>query len=430
MSTEEVAESDTTDAGHVAHHPEGTAGVASTGFGRFIVGDVRTALAKVATGSVDLIITSPPFYRLRSYLPDDHADKSAELGSEASPAEYIANLLALTAELRRVLAPHGSIAVELGDTYAGSGGAGGDYNSGGIREGQNGFRQERTGGHPLPKSLCFTPTLYAASLAYGVNLLTGEESPAGRWRVRNLVAWVRPNPPVGALGDKYRPATSFITIATIARDRWFDLDAVRSPNVAPDNRQAYARTAARARLGGDALQERQVSGNHPSGTPPLDWWHMTPAAYSGAHYAVFPPELPKRLIASMCPRRVCETCGAPSRRITEPTEAYAEFRRRANAGDQRITEWDAASGNRAQGLGGAEPADSPARGERVRTVGWSDCGHGAWRRGHVLDPFVGSGTTLVVATGMGRDGTGIDLDARNAELAAQRVGMFLTVEAS
>ena len=58
---------------------------------------------------------------------------------------------------------------------------------------------------------------------------------------------------------------------------------------------------------------------------------------------------------------------------------------------------------------------------------WSDCGHDNYRRGHVLDPFGGSGTTAVVATGHGRDCTLIDIDERNAELARQRVGVFLQV---
>jgi hypothetical protein len=61
------------------------------------------------------------------------------------------------------------------------------------------------------------------------------------------------------------------------------------------------------------------------------------------------------------------------------------------------------------------------------TVGWSDCGHDNYRRGVVLDPFAGSGTTLAVATGLGRDAVGIDLDDRNAWLARERVGMFLEV---
>jgi site-specific DNA-methyltransferase (adenine-specific) len=60
--------------------------------------------------------------------------------------------------------------------------------------------------------------------------------------------------------------------------------------------------------------------------------------------------------------------------------------------------------------------------------GRSDCGHDDWRPGVVLDPFAGSGTALAVATGHGRDAIGIDLDPRNADLARQRVGMFLEVE--
>jgi hypothetical protein len=79
----------------------------------------------------------------------------------------------------------------------------------------------------MSKSKTMLDTLYPACLAYGANLLSGEVSPAGRWRIRNLIVWARPNPPVGALGDKFRPATSYITVACKSPRRWFDLDAVR-----------------------------------------------------------------------------------------------------------------------------------------------------------------------------------------------------------
>ena len=59
---------------------------------------------------------------------------------------------------------------------------------------------ERSGEWPRPKSLALIPQLYATSLAYGRNLLTGQSSPAGQWLVRNMVVWHRPNPAVGALG--------------------------------------------------------------------------------------------------------------------------------------------------------------------------------------------------------------------------------------
>lgn len=66
---------------------------------------------------------------------------------------------------------------------------------------------------------------------------------------------------------------------------------------------------------------------------------------------------------------------------------------------------------------------------RSTTTGWTDCGHDNYRPGVVLDPFAGSGTTLSVATGHGRDAIGIALDERNAELAVGRIGgFFVAVE--
>jgi hypothetical protein len=59
---------------------------------------------------------------------------------------------------------------------------------------------------------------------------------------------------------------------------------------------------------------------------------------------------------------------------------------------------------------------------------WSDCGHDAWRTGIVLDPFAGSGTTLDAAQAVGRHAIGIDLDPRNADLARDRVGLFLEID--
>jgi hypothetical protein len=216
------------------------------------IGDVFEQLAKIPDGSIDLIVTSPPFLALRSYLPDDHPDKDLEIGSESGPAAFLDTMLALSAEWGRVLAPHGSLCVELGDTYSGSGGAGGDYNADGLRDGQQRFsgsaakraalgsgdneRPSRSGrgdDWPMSKSKTMLDTLYPACLAYGANLLSGEVSPAGRWRIRNLIVWARPNPPVGALGDKFRPATSYITVACKSPRRWFDLDAVRGARQQP-----------------------------------------------------------------------------------------------------------------------------------------------------------------------------------------------------
>ena len=502
---------------------------------RFLVGDVHERMNELPDGSYDLIITSPPFLALRSYLPDGHPLKHLEIGSEATPAAFLDVMLALTAEWGRLLAPHGSIAIEIGDTYSGSGGAGGDYADDGLRDGQAKFRQKHSDAWPMAKSLAMIPELYAASLAYGRNLLTGEDSPAGRWRVRNFKPWIRSNPPVGALGDKERPATSYVTVATRATNRYFDLDAVRTAVTKPQARyvrenEQYDSTSNRGTMKPyDAAQS--------AGAPPLDWWHqvdaiidaeidrragkaapggngagrhrkmhggadsggeiegaaqtigargvhirralerggilrtvdaldVSPKGYKGAHYAVWPMELVKLLVQEMCPHRVCTTCGQPSRRIVAPftldsyrSSSRPQTRKAVALADEHGLTDDHIAAIRAFGTSDAGKATTLNNGagknsDHVKTLAaeakaalggyfrefvqtttaersstWSDCGHGGtWRPGRILDPFAGSGTTLAVATGLGMHADGIDIDERNADLATERIGMFVTVD--
>jgi len=438
----------------------------------WLTGDTRKITAAMAAAGiqVDLVLTSPPFLALRSYLPDDHPDKGSEIGSEPNPAEFVDTLLELTAGWGTVLAPHGTIAVELGDTYAGSGGAGGDYAEDGLREGQTKFtgsaRAERWGmnpdsedkgrgkqmrsegtrgnGWPDDKSLCMIPELYRVALAYGIHPLTGQPSPAGRWRVRNNVTWVRPNPPVGALGDKFRPGTSDMAIACKARDRWFDLDSVRTKGETDRRQDAYEAAGRKGAFhdhSNDGIGRQQGAKpfaggvSNPAGAPPLDWWSISPGGYSGAHYAVFPAELLVRPIEAMCPRRVCLTCGKPSRReVGEVTYDRTD----SDRVPARLTMSD---GERVAPMVNQHHNELGANTSVTRnapTTGWSSCGcpgtdgirldgfhtGTGWRPGRVLDPFGGSGTTGLVATGHGRDCVLIDLDGRNANLARERIGMW------
>jgi DNA modification methylase len=468
---------------------------------RFLVADIFDGLATLEDGSVDLVVTSPPFLALRSYLPADHPDKGKEIGSESTPAEFIDTLLRVTAELRRVLAPHGSICVELGDTYAGSGGAGGDYQEEGLRTGQplfDGSARRNAGadlkntgntsrgtprenGWPLAKSRTLIPSLYQIALAYGFNPLTGQPSPAGQWRVRNVVTWARPNPPVGALGDKWRPATSDLVVACVSPKRYWDDLATRHDHkegLRPRRFGEKANSNQRG-LGGDN-NKPPGSEIHPnaSGAPLLDYWVIPPTGYTGAHYAVFPPELVEPCVKAMCPQKVCVTCGEPSRRITETTNAVGVSTGRRSWREDEETNSTMHTGEHTVSVSTTPTA------ERV-TLGWTECGHGVdcrattwqwleipveqgrvrggkwidlekwelpveptetrikikrrrvvddlgecadpshWRPGLILDPFAGSGTTLSVATGHGHDAIGIDINARNADLSRNRVGPFL-----
>jgi site-specific DNA-methyltransferase (adenine-specific) len=386
------------------------------------IGDVFDRLAEIPDSSIDLIVSSPPFLALRSYLPDDHPDKGKEIGQEPTPAAFIDTHLALAAEYARVLAPHGTLCYEIGDTYSGSGGAGGDYNDDGLRDGQSKFKGSASKGNgwPLAKSMCIIPHLFTGSLAYGRNLLTGQPSPAGEWRIRNVICWARPNPPVGALGDKFRPATSYITVACKGKSRYFDLDAVRTAHKEDPNR---ARNGMKAAANPARNDSDDGYGGNAAGAPPLDWhadehpedgdwlWKLSTQPYKGSHFATFPMALPKKMIESMCPLKVCTVCGVPSTRITETSyegaksgKPYTPHVWKSGIADQ-----------------GAHSHKAPDEGARVvsETLGWTDCGH---------DPFGGSGTTAEAAQAVGRSAILIDLDARNADLAQQRVGMFLEID--
>jgi site-specific DNA-methyltransferase (adenine-specific) len=380
----------------------------------YLVGDTREQIATIPDGSISLVATSPPFISLRSYLPADHPMKHAEIGSEPDPATFLDTLLQLTAEWGRVLAPWGSIAIELGDTYAGSGGAGGDYNEGGLRDGQELFSgsSRRAGQWPRPKCLALVPQLYAASLAYGRNLLTGQPSPAGQWLVRNMIVWHRPNPAVGALGDKYRPSTSYITVATRSPKRWFDLTAVRTQ--AQDLRPRNTNGVKGVGRSDESPEYAERIGSNPAGAPPLDtWfdqhdtWTLTTQPSNLSHYAMWPPKLAERLILSMCPEQVCATCGEPRRRVEKVERTMV---------GKVNPDWKV---NRSAATGGGDFAQG---GDSNRTtLGFTDCGHGDnYQPGHVLDPFAGTFTTGLVAEYHQRNATGIDIDERNRDMIPQR----------
>jgi site-specific DNA-methyltransferase (cytosine-N4-specific) len=395
---------------------------------RYEIGDTRDVVATLADGSVSLVACSPPFIALRSYLPADHPDKHAEIGSEPDPATFLDTLLALTAEWGRVLAPWGSIAIELGDTYAGGSAQGTDqggttrYPSGRGQDGLISAHTKSCGEWPRAKSLALIPQLYAASLAYGRNLLTGQPSPAGQWLVRNVIVWHRPNPAVGAPGDKVRPSTSYITVATRSAKRWFDLDAVRTPGV-----NMHQNPATRGRQQGGPTAPATASAPCSSaGAPPLDcwfdeWdashdtWTLTTQPSSLAHYAMWPARLAERLILMMCPAQVCAACGTPRRRLTSAT-----YTAHGNV-EQQHTEARVIAAT--AGLGVFGTAQSMANGratKHVATLGWSDCGHDDYRAGTVLDPFAGTGTTLAVADLHDRNAIGIDIDERNRVLYSRR----------
>ncbi len=89
-----------------------------TGNARILQGDVFEQLSLIEKGSIDCSVTSPPYWKLRAYLPKDHPLKHLELGQEDTPKEYVEKIVRMCGLVRECLADHGTMWLNVGDTYS------------------------------------------------------------------------------------------------------------------------------------------------------------------------------------------------------------------------------------------------------------------------------------------------------------------------
>ncbi|MFJ9633731.1 DNA-methyltransferase [Streptomyces sp. NPDC101175] len=320
--------------------------------------------------SIDLVVTSPPYWRKRDY------GVTGQLGQETTPAGYVAAILDCLTEWRRTLTPTGSVMLNVGD----------------------GYHQRTLAGIP--------GRIEAAAADQG-------------WLLRNRIVWAKTRGNPDPAKDRLTPRYEYVLHLTPARYH-YDL-------------AGYA-------------------AEYGNGANPGDVWTIAPERGLSPHLAPFPVELARRAILLACPRSVCTDCGHVAQRVTEPSGQLDPGRPQARramqlAAEAGLTEAhlaairatgisDAGKAQRIQtgtGRNSAEVQRLAAEAKQVlggyfreftfgprHTVGWTDCGHDASRRGRVLDPFSGTGTTGVAAAGLGRDYIGVDLDARCHAIAADR----------
>ncbi|MGI8491557.1 MAG: DNA-methyltransferase, partial [Acidimicrobiales bacterium] len=335
-----------------------------------LVGDAAARLRQLPTASIDCVITSPPYYRLRDYgVPQ-------QLGLEATVEAWVTELRAVTCQLARVIKPTGSLWLNLGDSYS---------------------RHVRYGAPP--KSLFLAPERLLVALA------------GDGWIVRNKVIWAKPNPMPDSVGD--RLSTSYDVVYFLVRSRhyFFDLDQIRQPHqtsrTSAERRSAPA--AAPAWAGPHAGRQDGLARTRPTGVPghwlgknPGDVWTVAAASYRGAHFATFPERLIERPLLASCPEAICTRCALPWRRPV--TIRRLGLKALPAARDPHVRRYEAYWRTLRQ-LGDLVP-----------------CGCGApTRPGVVLDPFFGTGTVGVVAERLGRDWVGIELNPAYARLATERL---------
>jgi len=311
--------------------------------------------------SLDLVVTSPPYWRKRDY------GLAEQIGQEATAQEYVAAILEALNEWRRVLRPSGSVFLNIGDTY-----------------------HER--------SLAGIPgRIEAAACDRG-------------WVLRNRIIWAKtggmPDPARNRLANRHE----YILHLAVSQDYYYDLFGYST---------AFG-----------------------TGANPGDIWQIRLERNMGSHLAPFPEEIVERAILLACPIAVCTECGEPRRRVVRRTARLNPSRPQAKRAMEIATEAgltmehiraiqatgisDAGKALRVQngtGRNCARVKDLAAHAKAVlggyfreftfsqqETVEWTSCACGVpTQPGVVLDPFMGTGTTLRVARRLGRSAIGVDI---------------------
>lgn len=261
-----------------------------------IVGDARQRLAELPEGSVHCGVTSPPYYGLRSYLRDDHPDKALEIGLEQTPEEFVEQLVVVFRALRRALRDDGSLWLNIGDSYATSGGPG--------TQGRNGARFDRTfvaqgsskKGVPLglkPKDLIGIPWMLAFALR------------SDGWFLRQDLIWAKPNPMPESVRDRCTKAHEYLFLLTKSERYYFDADAIAEAANYPEGPgNKRAGKYGEAYNQGDEAH-RTAEGLHKIGARETrnkrSVWSVASQPFKEAHFATFPPALIEPCILAGCP---------------------------------------------------------------------------------------------------------------------------------
>lgn len=247
-------------------------------------GDAAEVLAKMPAESVNCVVTSPPYFGLRDYGHD------GQIGLEPSPAEYVAALVAVFAQVKRVLRDDGVLWLNLGDSYVGNG------SPGGMSKTLVGTSQRLTSAGKLrpkpgvPKNLMGMPWRVAFALQ------------DDGWTLRNSIIWHKPNAMPESVTDRLSGRHENLFMLSKGPRYWFDLDPIRLPHehAIAGQKGPGGGWAGNQSRGVPATGHRNLMGNI-GGKNPGDVWSIATQPFTGAHFAVMPPELVRRCIVSGCP---------------------------------------------------------------------------------------------------------------------------------
>lgn len=241
------------------------------------LGDCRQVLRRLEAESVNCCVTSPPYFGLRDY---GHSD---QIGLEPAPEDFVAAMVEVFREVRRVLKDDGTLWMNLGDSYS-AGGNGG-----------TGLQSTNKGSHLPPKN---TPG-YGAKQLLGIPWRVALALQADGWILRQDIIWHKPNPMPESIRDRCSKAHEYIFLLTKSAKYYFDAEAIREPV------QSDRAPSRKAKAGGAGRGDLRASGTPYDGTGEdrnkRSVWTVSPKPFTGAHFATYPVELIEPCVLAGCP---------------------------------------------------------------------------------------------------------------------------------
>lgn len=275
---------------------------------KIVFGDCLEVLNNIPDDSIDCCVTSPPYYGLRDYGVD------GQIGLEETPEQYVEKMVKVFGHIKRCLKPEGSLWLNLGDSYAGSGcgrngnGEIGILNSAKQRSNQganigNLHGISKTGEGLKPKDLIGIPWMVAFALR------------GDGWYLRQDIIWSKPNPMPESVTDRCTKSHEYIFLMSKSREYYYDYESIKEDSKRPGeigilgfmkgaeiniNDPNYRTTGQQNAtvITGEKANKKDV-------------WNIPLNGFPEAHFATFPEKLIVDCIKAGCPEKyiVCESCG-------------------------------------------------------------------------------------------------------------------------
>ena len=417
-----------------------------------IVGDCREEMAKLPEQSVQCVVTSPPYWGQRDYgtadfiggndpecdhiapvnrraagfnkryhgkefatdkqgeTPGAYTGKcgkcgavrsSAGIGLEPDVHEWIDSMVEVFRGVWRVLRDDGTVWLNLGDKYAGSGGASAASQRFRVPD----SKSKQASNHGARSTPEVTVDGLKQKDLIGLPWRMAFALQADGWYLRRDIIWHKPNPMPESATDRPSTAHEYIFLLTKQPHYFYDSDAVKNP--VKQDWGTRNRTDGKYHNEGSGLtphsglEKSYTTGNMRS------VWKIATQPFGGAHYATYPEKLVEPCIkAGSSERGECPACGAPWERVVH----QERIRERTPSDNHAVGNFQSVS-------------DVGNRKTAPLTLGWQPtCDHKREPIPQtVLDPFSGAGTTGLVAMKLGRSYTGIELNPEYAAMSRKRI---------